>query len=69
MKVLVKEGWVNQDTGKKSEPRIQFTLVQYLQDVLDDFAKKLIVLLNISDLDPDLSISGASFFENKEIIW
>jgi hypothetical protein len=23
MKVLVKEGWVNQDTGKKSEPRIQ----------------------------------------------
>jgi DNA polymerase-3 subunit alpha len=44
---------VNQDTGKKSEPRIQFTLVQYLQDVLDDFAKKLIVLLNISDLDPD----------------
>jgi DNA polymerase-3 subunit alpha len=50
MKVLVKEGWVNQDTGKKSEPRIQFTLVQYLQDVLDDFAKKLIVLLNISDL-------------------
>jgi DNA polymerase-3 subunit alpha len=45
MKVLVKEGWVNQDTGKKSEPRIQFTLVQYLQDVLDDFAKKLIVLL------------------------
>jgi DNA polymerase-3 subunit alpha len=47
MKVLVK-GWVNQDTGKK-EPRIQFMLVQYLQDVLDDFAK-LIVLLNISDL-------------------
>jgi DNA polymerase-3 subunit alpha len=39
MKVLVKEGWVNQDTGKKSEPRIQL-LVQYLQDVLDDFAKK-----------------------------
>jgi DNA polymerase-3 subunit alpha len=64
MKVLVKEGWVNQDTGKKSEPRIQFTLVQYLQDVLDDFAK-LIVLLNISDLIPILSISWGIFFENK----
>jgi DNA polymerase-3 subunit alpha len=33
--------------------------------VLDDFAKKLIVLLNISDLDPDLSISWGIFFENK----
>jgi DNA polymerase-3 subunit alpha len=62
MKVLVKEGWVNQDTGKKSEPRIQFTLVQYLQDVLDDFAKKLIVLLNISDLILILSISWGIFF-------
>jgi DNA polymerase-3 subunit alpha len=66
MKVLVKEGWVNQDTGKKSEPRIQFMLVQYLQDVLDDFAKKLIVLLNISDLDPDfIHKLGHLFFENK----
>jgi DNA polymerase-3 subunit alpha len=27
--------------------------------------KKLIVLLNISDLDPDLSISWGIFFENK----
>jgi DNA polymerase-3 subunit alpha len=65
MKVLVKEGWVNQDTGKKSEPRIQFTLVQYLQDVLDDFAKKLIVLLNISDLIPILSISWGIFFRKQ----
>jgi DNA polymerase-3 subunit alpha len=56
MKVLVKEGWSIRIL-KKSEPRIQFTLVQYLQDVLDDFAKKLIVLLNISDLIPILSIS------------
>jgi DNA polymerase-3 subunit alpha len=65
-KVLVKEGWVNQDTGKRSEPRIQFMLVQYLQDVLDDFAKKLIVLLNISDLDPDfIHKLGHLFFENK----
>jgi DNA polymerase-3 subunit alpha len=52
MKVLVKRVWSIRILVK-SEPRIQFTLVQYLQDVLDDFAKKLIVLLNISDLDPD----------------
>jgi DNA polymerase-3 subunit alpha len=66
MKVLVKEGWVNQDTGKRSEPRIQFMLVQYLQDVLDDFAKKLVVLLNITDLDPDfIHKLGHLFFANK----
>lgn len=53
IKVLVKEGWTNQDTGKKSDPRIQFVEVKQLQDVLDHFAKKLILLLNIKDLQTD----------------
>ncbi|WP_432222760.1 DNA polymerase III subunit alpha [Flavobacterium sp. TMP13] len=53
IKVLVKEGWTNQDTGKKSDPRIQFTEVKQLQDVLENFAKKLVLLLNIKDLDAD----------------
>ncbi|UFH36481.1 DNA polymerase III subunit alpha [Flavobacterium acetivorans] len=66
IKVLVKEGWVNQDTGKRSEPRIQFTLVQYLQDVLDDFAKKLILLLNIKDLQAEFIHKLSRLFqENK----
>lgn len=53
MKVLIKEGWVNQETGKKAEPRMQFVLVQYLQDVLSTFAKKLILLLNIKDIEAE----------------
>jgi DNA polymerase-3 subunit alpha len=53
MKVLIKEGWVNQDTGKKTDPRMQFVLVQYLQDVLSTFAKKLILLLNIKDIETE----------------
>ena len=66
MKVSVKEGWTNQDTGKKSDPRIQFTLVQYLQDVLDTFAKKLIVLLNITDLQAEFIHKLSHLFqENK----
>ncbi|PRZ20348.1 DNA polymerase III subunit alpha [Flavobacterium granuli] len=66
IKVLVKEGWVNQDTGKRSDPRIQFTLVQYLQDVLESFAKKLILLLNIKDLQPEFIHKLSRLFqENK----
>ncbi|HLF50695.1 DNA polymerase III subunit alpha [Flavobacterium sp.] len=53
MKVLVKEGWADKETGKKGEPRLQFMLVQYLQDVLTTFAKKLIIHLNINDLQPE----------------
>jgi DNA polymerase-3 subunit alpha len=66
MKILVKEGWTNQDTGKKTEPRIQFVLVQYLQDVLETFAKKLIVLLNIKDLEAEfIHKLGHLFYDNK----
>jgi DNA polymerase-3 subunit alpha len=53
MKVLVKEGWVNQE-GKRGEPRLQFIAIQYLQDVLTTFAKKLIIQFNVKDLEEQL---------------
>ena len=50
VKVFVKEGWTNRDTGKKGEPRLQFNSFQLLQDIMDSQAKKLSVQINISDL-------------------
>jgi DNA polymerase-3 subunit alpha len=52
-RVNVRDGWVNKETGKKSEPRIQFIEVKQLQDVLESYAKKLTVLLDIKDLRND----------------
>ena len=49
-KVMVKDGWVNRETGKKSEPRLQFLDVKQLQDVLPQFAKKLSIQIDINDL-------------------
>lgn len=66
MKVMVKEGWADKETGKKGEPRLQFVLVQYLQDVLPTFAKKLILLLNINDLQTEFIHRLSTLFqENK----
>jgi DNA polymerase-3 subunit alpha len=53
MKIIVKEGWTNAE-GKKGDPRMQFVAVQYLQDVLTTFAKKLILQFNITDLSEHL---------------
>ena len=50
----MKEGWTNKDTGKKSEPRINFTHLQSLQDVLPDFAKKLTIQLPVEELKDQL---------------
>jgi DNA polymerase-3 subunit alpha len=53
-KVTVKDGWVNRETGKKSDPRITFADVKQLQDVLPQFAKKLSLHLDINDLHQNL---------------
>jgi DNA polymerase-3 subunit alpha len=53
-KISVKDGWVNRDTGKKSDPRITFQDAKLLADVLPAFAKKLSIHLNIQDLNSNL---------------
>jgi len=50
VKVYVKEGFVNRETGVKSEPRIQFNLIQLLQDVLEHHAKKITIHLKVNEL-------------------
>jgi len=53
VKVFIREGWVNKDTGKKSDPRMQFNSFQLLHDVMDTYAKKLSVQLNIKELEAE----------------
>jgi DNA polymerase III subunit alpha len=66
IKVLVKEGWPNKETGKKGDPMIQFSEFKMLQDVFDNFAKKLSILLDIKDLNTEfISKLNAVFQENK----
>jgi DNA polymerase III subunit alpha len=66
IKVNIKDGWVNRETGKKSDPQINFMQVQSLQDVLSTFAKKLIIHLDIKDLKENLVTQlNAVFQANK----
>ena len=50
IKVFVREGWVNRDTGKKGDPRLQFNSFMLLQEVMETYAKKLTIKLNIAEL-------------------
>ncbi|MEO0901422.1 MAG: DNA polymerase III subunit alpha, partial [Bacteroidota bacterium] len=50
LKVFVREGWVNRETGKKGDPRLQFNDFKQLQDVMEAYAKKLTIKLDIDRL-------------------
>ncbi len=65
IRLVVKEGWADKETGKKGEPRLQFLIVQYLQDVLPTFAKKLIIHMNIEDLQSDLITKLHTVFQSN----
>jgi DNA polymerase-3 subunit alpha len=65
-KILVKEGWVNRETGKKSDPQIQFTEAKQLQDVLTNFSKKIIIDLDIKKLRPELIENLSTVFASYQ---
>lgn len=50
VKAFVREGWVNRETGKKGDPRLQFNDFKQLQDVMDAYARKLTIKLDIARL-------------------
>jgi DNA polymerase III subunit alpha len=53
-KVIVKDGWVNRETGKKSDPKLHFIEAKMLADVLPTYAKKLVLQLNIKEIQHHL---------------
>ncbi|SHI38941.1 DNA polymerase III subunit alpha [Algibacter luteus] len=57
VKTFVREGWVNKDTGKKSDPRLQFNNFQLLHDVMEQYTKKLSIQVDIKDLNEQKIIS------------
>ncbi|WP_396149618.1 DNA polymerase III subunit alpha [Flavobacterium sp.] len=63
IKVMVREGWANKETGKKGDPRITFQLIQYLQDVLPQFAKKLTIQMDIMALQQNLIAELSAIFK------
>ena len=51
LRLLIREGYTNRDTGSASEARMQFNEVKLLQDVMEQQSKKLTLHLKASDID------------------
>jgi len=64
-KVNISPGWRNAD-GKTGEPRINFTDIQILQDVLEKQSKKLTIQLEINSLNETRIQNLNSFLKENE---
>jgi DNA polymerase-3 subunit alpha len=50
IKAVVNEGWTNKETDSKGDPWLQFNDLQLLHDVMDMYARKLTIQLDINHL-------------------
>jgi DNA polymerase-3 subunit alpha len=50
VRIMVREGWANKETGAKGEPRVQFLNFLLLHDVMEQFAKKLTLQLELNEI-------------------
>ena len=48
---VVRDGWINRETGKKGAPRLQFNNFQLLHDVINSYAKKLSIQLSLNGIN------------------
>ncbi|MBT8222972.1 MAG: DNA polymerase III subunit alpha, partial [Eudoraea sp.] len=53
IKVFIREGWINRDTGKKGDPRLQFNQFLLLQEAMETFARKLTIKLRLEQVRED----------------
>jgi len=50
IRIMVRKGWTNAETGKVGAPRIQFLNFEMLQNTVENNAKKITIQLNIHQL-------------------
>jgi len=53
IKAFIRQGWKNKKTGQFGEPRIQFRMFKQLQDVMEEFAKKLTIQIDVNELSEE----------------
>ena len=51
VRLLIREGYTNRDSGATTDPRLQFNEVKLLQDVMEQQSKKLTLHLKASEID------------------
>ncbi len=49
LKAFIREGWVNKETGQRGTPRIEFRAFKQLQDVMQEFAKKMTIQVDVNN--------------------
>jgi len=51
VKILIREGWTNRESGKIGEPRIQFVKFEMLQNIIRDNSEKITLTIDVNEIN------------------
>ena len=51
LRIAIKEGWVNRETGRAGDPRIQFLNMELLDGIIDSSSKKITFKIDSSNFN------------------
>ncbi len=63
VKGVVKEGWIDKRTGQPGEPKLQITDVKSLHEVMENYAKELLVKLDVTNFNATMLENLYQLFE------
>ena len=66
VKAFVREGWVNRETGRRSDPKLQFTSFELLHDIIEKYAKKITLEFPLSQIKLDKLDKLENILENNK---
>ena len=53
LRISIREGWVNRETGRVGDPRIQFLNIELLEGIIDSSSKKITLEINSNSLNEE----------------
>ena len=65
VRCTIQPGWMNKNTGVMGEPRLKFTEMKLLHDIMDELCKKITIQLPLEDINANTILNLESILKNN----
>ena len=65
IRATIQPGWMNKNTGVMGEPRLKFTEMKLLHDIMDDLCKKVTIQIPLQDINANTILNLETILKNK----
>ncbi|UAM98405.1 DNA polymerase III subunit alpha [Polaribacter litorisediminis] len=65
VRCTIQPGWTNKETGIAGEPRMKFTEMKLLHDIMDELCKKITIKIQLQDLQENTILNLETILKNN----